>query len=83
MFLSFCHIHKDFVQQLKAFPLSFCHFCPCEMSPGWGHLITGMDPSAGHLNGILARGRGKFEQQFSKKSNDWGVSRGGDVEASI
>ena len=36
-----------------------------------------MDPSVGHLNGILARVGGKFEQKFSKKSNSRGVARGG------
>ena len=37
----------------------------------------------GHLNGILARGRGEFEQKFSKKSNARAVARGGHVEALI
>jgi len=32
-----------------------------------------MDPSVGHLNGILARVWAEFEQKFSKKSN----ARGG------
>ena len=36
--------------------------CACEMSSGWGHLITLMDPSVGNLNGILARVEGEFEQ---------------------
>ena len=40
VFLSFCYIYKYFVRQLKVFPLSFCHFCACEMSLAWGHLIT-------------------------------------------
>ena len=40
-----CCIYKDFVPQLKAFLLSFCRLCACEMSPGWGHLMTCMDPS--------------------------------------
>ena len=78
-FLSFCYIYKDFVRQLKAFPPSFCHFCACEMSPGWG--------AFDHLNGPFERhfgpGRGEFEQQFSKKSNARGGARGVDVEASI
>ena len=51
----FAYLYKDFVRQLKAFLPSFYHLCAYEMSPGWGHLITRMDPSAGHLNGILAR----------------------------
>ena len=76
VFLSFCYICKDFVRQLKAFPLSFCHFCACEMSPGWGHLITWMDPSVGHLNGILARVGGNLNDNFQKKSNARGVARG-------
>ena len=50
-----CCIYKDFVPQLKAFLPSFGHLCACEMSPGWGHLITWMDPSVGHLNDILAQ----------------------------
>ena len=64
--LSFCYIYKDFVRQLKAFPPSFCHFCACEMSPGWGHLITWMDPSVGHLNGILARVGRNLNNNFQK-----------------
>ena len=63
-----CCIYNDFLRQLKAFLPSFCHLCACEMSPGWGHLITWMDPSVGHLNDILARVGGELK---------------GDVEASI
>ena len=39
----------------------------------------------GHLNGILARVGGEFEQKISKKSNARRVARGGGghVEASI
>ena len=59
-----CCIYKDFVRQLKAFFPSFCHSCPCEMSPGWGHLITWIDPSVGHLNGILARVGGNLNNSF-------------------
>ena len=59
-----CCIYKDFVRQLKAFFPSFCHSCPCEMSPGWGHLITWIDPSVGHLNGILARVGGNLNNNF-------------------
>ena len=36
------------------------------MSPGWGHLITWMDPSVGHLNGILARVGGNLNNNFQK-----------------
>ena len=61
-----CCIYKDFVQQLKAFLPSFCHLCACEMSPVWGHLITWMDPSVGHLNGILARVGGNLNNNFQK-----------------
>ena len=57
-----CCIYKDFVRQLKAFLPSFCHLCACEMSPGWGHLITWIDPSVGHLNGILARLGGNLKK---------------------
>ena len=46
-----CCIYKDFCRQLKAFLQSFCHLWACEMSPGWGHLITWTDPSVGHLKG--------------------------------
>ena len=59
-------IYKDFVGQLKAFLPSFCHLCACEMSPGWGHLITWMDPSVGHLNGILAWVGGNLNNNFHK-----------------
>ena len=75
-----CCIYKDFVRQLKAFFPSFCLSHACEMSPGWGHLITWMDPSVGHLNGILARVGGNLNNNF-QKSNACGG--GGDVEASI
>ena len=59
-------IYKDFGRQLKVFLLSFCHLCACEMSPGWGHLITWMGPSVGHLNGILARVGGNLNNNFHK-----------------
>ena len=71
-----CCIYKDFVRQLKAFLPSFCHLCACEMSPGWGHLITWMDPSVGHLNGILARVGGIWTIIF-KKVKCPGVAGGG------
>ena len=83
VFLSFRYIYKDFVRQLKAFPPSFCHFCACEMSPGWGHLITWMDPSVGHLNGILARVGGNLNNNFQKSQMPGGFPGGGHVEASI
>ena len=73
MFLSFCYIYNDFVRQLKVFPPSFCHFCASEMSPGWGHLITGMDPSVGHLNGILARVGGNLNNNFQKSQMPGGL----------
>ena len=77
VFLSFCYIYKDFFRQLKAFPPSFCHFCACEMSPGWGHLITWMDPSVGHLNGILARVGGNLNNNFQKSQMPGGLPRVG------
>ena len=61
-----CCIYKDFVRQLKTFMTSFCHLCACEMSLGWGHLITWMDPSVGHLNGILARVGENLNNNFQK-----------------
>ena len=61
-----CCIYKDFVRQLKAFLPSFSHLCTCEMSPGWGHLIIWMDPSVGHLNGILALVGGNLNNNFQK-----------------
>ena len=76
VFLSFRYIYKDFVRQLKAFPPSFCHFCACEMSPGWGHLITWMDPSVGHLNGILARVGGNLNNNFQKGQMPGGLPGG-------
>ena len=76
VFLSFYYIYKDFVRQLKTFPPSFCHFCACEMSPGWGHLM-------GHLNGILARVGGNLNNNFQKSQMPGGLPGGGDVEASI
>ena len=83
MSLSFCYIYKDFVRQLKAFRPSFCHFCACEMSPGWGDLITWIDPSVGHLNGILARVGGNLNNNFQKSQMPGGLPGGGHVEASI
>ena len=85
VFLSFCYIYKDFVRQLKAFLPSFCHLCACEMSPGWRHLITLLDPSVGHLNGILARAGGKLISNFQKSQMPGGLPGGlpgGHVEAS-
>ena len=80
VFLSFCYIYKYFVRQL---PSSFCHFCACKMSPGWGHLITWMDPSVGHLNDILARVGGNLNKKFQKSRMPGGLPGGGHVEASI
>ena len=77
-----CCIYRDFVWQLKMFLLVFCDLCACEMSPGWGHLITWMDSSMGHLNGILARVGGNLNNNFQKSQMPWGLP-GGDVEASI
>ena len=74
--LSFCYIYKDFVRQLKAFPPSFCHFCACEMSPGWGHLLTWMDPTVGHLNGILPRVGGNLNNNFQKSQMPGGLPGG-------
>ena len=79
VFLSFCYIYKYFARQLKVLPPSFCHFCACEMSPGSGHLITWMDPSVGHLNGILARVGGNLNNNFQKSQ----MPGGAHVEASI
>ena len=76
VFLSFCYIYKNFVRQLKAFPPSLCHFCACEMSPGWGHLITWMVPSVGHLNGILARVGGNLNNNFQKSQMPGGLPGG-------
>ena len=61
-----CCIYNDFVRQVKAFLPSFRHLCACEMSPGWGHLISWMDPSAGHLNGTLARVGGNMTKTTSQ-----------------
>ena len=68
-----CCIYKDFVRQLKAVLPSFCHLCACEMSPGWGHLITWMDPSVGHLNGILAQVGGSLNYNFQKSQMPGGL----------
>ena len=77
VFLSFCYIYKYFVRQLKVFPPSFCHFCACEMSPGSGHLITWMDPSVGHLKGILAWVGGNLNNNFQKSQMPGGLPGGG------
>ena len=84
MLLSFCYIYKDFVRQLKEFPPSFSHFCACEMSLGWGHLITWMDPSVRHLNGILARVGGNLNNKSNaRRVARWGGGGLGHVEALI
>ena len=72
-----------FLRQLKAFLPSFCHLRACEMSPGWEHLITWLDPSVGYLNGILARVGGNLNNNFQKKSNARAGGCPGHVEASI
>ena len=53
------------------------------MSPGWGHLITLIDPSVGHLNGILAWVGGNLNNNFQKSQMPGGLPGGGHVEASI
>ena len=78
-----CCICKDFVRQVKAFLPSFSHLCACEMSPGWGHLITWIDPSVRHLNGILAQVGGNLNNNFRKSQTPGRLPGGGDVEASI
>ena len=78
----FAVFYKDFVRQLKAFFPSFRHSCACAVSPGWGHLITRMDPSVGHLNSILARVGGNLNDNIKKGQMPGGLP-GGDVEASI
>ena len=56
------------------------------MSPGWGHLITLIDPSVGHLNGILAWVGGNLNNNFQKSQMPGGLPGGVGglhVEASI
>ena len=44
----------------------------------WGHLITQMDPSVGHLNGILARVGGNLKNNFQKSQmHVWLLGEGG------
>ena len=52
------------------------------MSPGWGHLITWMDPSVGHLNGILAQVGGSLNYNFQKSQMPGGLpwAGGGEVK---
>ena len=58
-----CCIFKDFVWKLQAFLPSFCHSYACEMSLGWGRLITWMDPSVpGAFERHFGLGRGEFER---------------------
>ena len=47
------------------------------MFPGWGHLIAWMDPSVGHLNGILARVGGNLNKNFQKSQMSGGCPGGG------
>ena len=71
-----CGIYKDFVRKLKAFLSSFCHLCVCKMSPQWGHLMTWMDPSVGHLNGIFAQVGGNLNNNFWKSQMPGGCPGG-------
>ena len=71
-----CCIYKDFVRQLKASLPSFGHLCACEMSPGWGHFITRMDPSVGLLSGIFARVGGNLNNNFQKSQMPGGLPGG-------
>ena len=61
-----CHIYKDCVWQLNVFLPCSCHICASEMSLGWGHLNTWMDPCVGHLIGILAWVGGNLNNNFQK-----------------
>ena len=78
----FAVFYKDLVRQLQAFFPSFRHSGACEMSPGWGHLITRMNPSVGHFNSILARGGVNLNNNIKKSQMPGGLP-GRDVEASI
>ena len=66
-------IYQDFVRQMKAFLPSFCHLCASEMSPGWRHLITLLDPSVGHLNSILVRVGWNLNNNFQKSQMPGGL----------
>ena len=57
----------------RRFRRSSVIFFACEMSPGWGHLITWMDPSVGHLNGILPRVGGNLNNNFQKRQMPGGA----------
>ena len=84
-FLSFCSIYKDFVRQLKAFLPSFCHLRACEMSPGWRHLITLLDPLVWGIWTAFSTGQGGIWTVIFKIVKCLGgcPGGGGDVEASI
>ena len=49
------------------------------MSPGWGHLMTLMDPSVGNLNGILAWVGGNLNNNFPKSQMPGGLAGGGGI----
>ena len=83
-FLSFCSSYKDFVRQLKAFLPSFCHLRACEMSPGWRHLITLLDPLVWGIWTAFSTGQGGiWTVIFKIVKCPGGCLGGGDVEASI
>ena len=46
------------------------------MSSGWRYLITWMDPSVGHLNGILVRVGGNLNNNFPKSQMPGGLPGG-------
>ena len=67
-------IYQDFVRQLKAFLPSFCHLCASEMSPGWRHLISLLDPSVGAFEQHFGPGIGwNLNNNFQKSQMPGGL----------
>ena len=57
---------KRFCSTTEGVSTVFLSFLCLWNVPGWGHLITWMDSSVGHLNGILARVVGNLNNNFQK-----------------
>ena len=68
---------KRFCSTTEGVSTVFLSFLCLWNVPGWGHLITWMDSSVGHLNGILARVVGNLNNNFQKSQMPGALPRGG------
>ena len=75
VFLSFCYIYKDFVQNWWRFWRPSVIFVPVKCPRGGG-IWSPECPSVGHLNGILARVGGNLNNNFQKSQMPGGLPGG-------